>query len=280
MKGSGIDVMHDCEPVDREEAHLCENFIVQKGDPRFQDVFIDGVRKDATGSWAVVMKLNSERLRAPFRTGEWSGVSMWGSALVSPVSKSGTFPDALADRLGSTSTPKENEMDETKLAEAIAKALAPVVAKIEEVAKAVATDPDADATKETPVIKFTGDANKLEDVEAHEELVFKASLDFSDPDDLAKWKAHLSKKAEVAAEIKKIADEKEGAPENETAAQRELRVAKARVVELSKASNQSGDDVAPSNETANERMTRIRKTAKSTVDKVLVSQGRRQPAAA
>jgi len=266
MKGSGIDVMHDCEPVDKDEAHLCQNFIVQKGDERFNDVVIDGEKIDATGSWAVVLKLNSERLRAPYRTGVWNGVSMYGSALVSAVSKSGAFPEAFADRLG-TSTPKENKMDEEKLAAAIAKALAPVVAKVEEVATAVAKlneveDPDKDKVE---VIKFTGDPESLKDIEAHEVAIFKASLDFSNPADLVKWKAHLAKQAEL-----------EGAPAGETEDQRELRIAKARVEELSKASNQDTDESNP-NETAAEKVARIRKSAKETANRVLISQGRRQP---
>lgn len=268
MKGSGIDVMHDCEPVDKEEAHLCQNFIVQKGDPRFQDVVIDGEKVDTTGAWAVVMKLNSERLRAPYRTGVWNGVSMFGSALVSTVAKSGTFPNALATRLGNTSTLKENEMDPKELAEAIAKALAPVVEKIDEVAKTVAkanetVEPDE---PEVPVIKFTGNPDSLADIEAHEVAIFKASLDFSNPEDLAKWKAHLAKKAEL-----------EGAPAGEAEDQRELRIAKARVEELSKASNQDTSDTSNSNETVAEKVARVRKSSKGVAHDLLVSQGRRAP---
>jgi len=274
MVGSGIDVMHNCKPVDPKDAHICESFIIQKnGDDRFKGVAIDGrVIEDTSeleGWWASIIKLNAPHLRAPFESGEWTGVSMYGPALVQSVQKS-DFTQALADRLGNPPHSKETDMNPTELAEALKKALAPVIEKVEAIAKSVQDTQSEPAPTNPPAypdpvveIEFEGDLDNLEDVEAHEEKLFRASLDFNKPADLKKWKAYIAKRAE-----NKPADSDEL-----TKAKADAEAANRRVADLAKASNQPADDVK-TNETAVERQVRIRKFAKETAQGVLKSQGR------
>lgn len=278
MVGSGIDVMHNCRPVDSEDAYVCESFIIQKnGDDRFKGVSVDGhTIEDTTeleGWWASIIKLNAPELREPFENGDWTGVSMYGSARVESVSKS-DFTQALADRLGKNSN-QENTMDEKVLAELLAKSLAPLIAEV----KALKTNAEAAPTetvKTDPIeIEFEGDMDDLEDVAKHEEKIFRGSLDFNKPVDLKKWRNYLAEKAADEAKAKAKADEGSGDETSELKkAKAEAEASQRKVAELSKASNQSIDDVRK-NESTGEKIARIRKNAKETVNDLLISQGRR-----
>ena len=81
--GANIDISHDGKPVGRDRARVAETFLVQKGDARFvgwkdrkgQDV-------DLTGAWATVIKIDDPELRRKYRSGDWAGVSMGGTAEV------------------------------------------------------------------------------------------------------------------------------------------------------------------------------------------------------
>lgn len=279
MVGSGIDVMHNCKPVDSKDAYVCESFIIQKnGDDRFKGVQIDGrIIEDTTeldGWWASIIKLNAPELREPFETGEWTGVSMYGSARVESVSKS-DFTQALANRLGINPT-KENDMDEKTLAAELAKALSPLVEKLETITKTVS----AESTPVEPVVKtepieFEGDMDDLEDVAKHEEKIFRGSLDFNKPVDLKKWRNYLAEKAENEAKAKAKEAEGKGDETDELKkAKADAEAAQRKVTELSKASNQSTEDVRK-NESEGDKIARIRKNAKTTVNDLLISQGRR-----
>jgi len=277
MIGSGIDVMHNCRPVDPKDAHVCESFIIQKnGDDRFQGVKLDGRviedTRELEGWWASVIKLSAPALRSPFESGEWTGVSMYGPALVRPVSKKKfDFTTALAQRLGLN--PQETDMDEATLAKALADALKPLVDKVETLAKNVEAKP-ADPAPSTDVIEkgataieFEGDPNDLADVEAHEEKIFRDSLNFGKTSDLKKWRDFLKKKAAADAEGS------EGESVELIKAKAEAKAANDRVQELAKASNQGTDDVKGT-ETDVERVVRIRKSAKETATTLLRAQGR------
>lgn len=81
--GFAIDLKHNEVAVSRDQAFVAESFIIQKGDPRFSDTKdYDGNKVDVTGAWGVVIKIESADLRAQYRDGKWSGVSMGGTALV------------------------------------------------------------------------------------------------------------------------------------------------------------------------------------------------------
>ena len=81
--GASIDIRHDGKPVGTDRARVAESFIVQKNDERFQGwKDTDGSAVDLTGAWATVIKIDDEQLREKFRSGEWAGVSMGGTAIV------------------------------------------------------------------------------------------------------------------------------------------------------------------------------------------------------
>ena len=277
MVGSGIDVMHNCRPVDRNAAHVCESFIIQSnGDDRFKGVTVKGKviedTRELEGWWAAIIKLNDPALRRGFEDGTWRGVSMFGDAIVREVDQD-EFTTALAARRGTQPQPQpeSDDMDEATLAAAIAKALAPLTDKVDALTAAQKPATPEPVRKSTPDLTFEGDPTDLADVEAHEERVFQASLDFNKPSDIAKWKTYLAKKAKAKAEG--------GDGENTelAKAKADAAAAQARVAQLQKASNQgSGDVDTGGKETPEQRQLRIRKAAKEAANEVLVSQGRRQ----
>lgn len=187
MEGNGIDVLHDGEPVGNDRAHICETFLVQKGDPRFVGMTDDeGQTVDPTGAWGVVLKIDDPDLRSRYATGEWVGVSMFGSAIVEPLTKS-------------TPPTKEFKMDETQMA-ALLKAFgtnlsSDIVAGLSKALKPDPVKPTEPVKVEKTVIAFEGDITKSADVAAHAEKVLFASLDMSNPADITKWQAVLAKKA-------------------------------------------------------------------------------------
>lgn len=78
-----VDLIHDCEALDKKAAYVTESFIVQPGDERFEQwPGYDGEPVDVTGGWAVKMQIDDPALRAAYRDGEWNGVSMYGPAKV------------------------------------------------------------------------------------------------------------------------------------------------------------------------------------------------------
>lgn len=188
MEGNGIDVLHDGEPVGNDRAHVCETFIVQKDDPRFAGVTNDADEPiDPTGSWGVVIKIDDPELRSRYATGEWVGVSMFGSAIVEPLSKS--------------NPPQEIEMDETKMAELLktfGKDLSENIVTGLSKALEPKDEPKDEPVAKTPQVEFEGDPTSLEDLEKHAEKVMLASLDLSKAEDIAKWRDHLAKKQTAA----------------------------------------------------------------------------------
>jgi hypothetical protein len=202
MEGTGIDVLHSCEPLSPEQARVCETFIVQKGDPRFVGITDDrGEAIDPEGSWGVVIKIDDPDLRSRYATGEWVGVSMFGSAIVEPVTKSQDLT-------------KDSTMDEKMFAELLKSFGADLSATIVEgLAKALAPkeDPKPEPVAKTSV-EFEGDPMNPEDLAKHADKVLLASLDLGNPEDLAKWQAHVVAKQapkadpvdETPAEIAKL----------------------------------------------------------------------------
>lgn len=184
-KGSGIDLCHSCEPLESTQVQICETFLVQKGDPRFADIKTDsGSAFDPTGAWAMVIKIHDPALLALYATGEWVGVSMFGSARVESVEK-----QQENDTVDETTLKALDEMlakRELALVDALAKALAPKA-------------PEKAADKQADKIPFEGDPNSLEDLEKHADKALFAELDMSKPADIAKWRQHLEAKAKKAA---------------------------------------------------------------------------------
>lgn len=80
-EGMKLDLRHDGKAVDRAKVHVVESWIVAKGDSRFADwKDVKGRAVDATGAWAVTIKVEDQDLRKRYRAGEWNGVSVGGRA--------------------------------------------------------------------------------------------------------------------------------------------------------------------------------------------------------
>jgi len=106
QKGGQIDIRHNEQALSKESIFVAESTIVQKGDPRFADMKdYDGNAVDVTGGWGVILKVNSEELRAAYRSGEWAGTSMGGSMYYKKVAEGNT----------NVNSNTENEMDEKEV---------------------------------------------------------------------------------------------------------------------------------------------------------------------
>jgi len=78
-----LEIFHGGEVIAKERAYVAENFIIAKGDERFQNwKTYENEPVDLEGAWAQVIKLEDPVLRAGFRSGELDGVSMFGEASV------------------------------------------------------------------------------------------------------------------------------------------------------------------------------------------------------
>lgn len=104
--GSNIDIRHNGKALSKDQAYPAESFIIAKGDSRFANVKTSkGVAFDATGAWAVVLKIEDAELRQLYRDGEWRGISMGGTGAVT-VEKAGKknkmhrLAAAVAEHLG------------------------------------------------------------------------------------------------------------------------------------------------------------------------------------
>ncbi len=176
--GAAVDVNHDGKPLPREKARVAETFIVQKSDVRFHGWKDDQNRDtDLTGSWATVIKIDDPDLRKKYRSGEWSGVSMGGTAVVEAEKSL-------------TSTPSDTDtMDEAKILKAITdgftgltteltKALAPKPPE-----KPEAPKPPEKPTDDTPVFKGKVDDERALELHARDLQLhsLKKACNFNDP---------------------------------------------------------------------------------------------------
>ena len=80
-EGGQIDLRHDGKALGRDRAWVAETFIVQKGDPRFNEFRTrSGEKVDPTGSWGMVIKVEDPNLQKLYNDGAWHGVSLAGVA--------------------------------------------------------------------------------------------------------------------------------------------------------------------------------------------------------
>lgn len=114
MKSGGqIDIRHDGKALGKDKVYIAENFIVQKGDPRFENFTdYDDNHVDATGSWGMVLKVEDPDLRKLYNSGDWAGVSIAGSAEFEKASLSKAeqiIEDLVASMNNKESTTKTTE---------------------------------------------------------------------------------------------------------------------------------------------------------------------------
>ena len=205
--GAPLDVNHDLKPLEKERAFVAESFIVQPGDPRFVDATdSQGNPIDATGAWCVKTKLNDPELRKLYREEGWNGVSLYakpGDYELEdvPITKAERVAEAVAARKQGKSV-----MDEEKLAAALAKALAPIVEKIDGLTKVQSTPPTEppapeskdpvelelpDPTDAKAMAKYKAELKKRIEIEKRRELADK--FDLTTLDGLEKYEAALAK---------------------------------------------------------------------------------------
>lgn len=124
-EGSRLDLNHNGRALSKEDAYVAETFIVQANDRRFDGLKdTQGRTVPTEGAWATITQINNPDLRKLYREQDWQGVSLYAAPgdyeLVdehTPLAASAAME--LHSRKNGT-----QDMDETKLAEALAKALA------------------------------------------------------------------------------------------------------------------------------------------------------------
>lgn len=251
-EGGQIDIRHDGKPVGKDKAFVAESFIVQKGDPRFEDYTdYDDNPVDATGAWATVIKIEDPELRRLYRDGEWNGVSMQGQGLLS-VEKAdedetpGWFTKFLqAVGLGSNTTNDEDvDMKKQELEEILKADRKELVA---ELAKTLKPEPKKEEVKKEEVKKE--DENKLDltDPKAVRELAEK----------LEKEEAEKNFDLTDAKAVRELAEklEKEGAEKLEKEEADDSDEVKELKAELRKAENKAaGQKAAVDNENKDEAL--------------------------
>lgn len=197
--GAGVDINHDGKPVAREKAHIAENFLIQKSDERFHGwKDDDGKAVDLTGGWATVIKINDPDLRKKYRSGEWAGVSMGGTALVE-AEKSAPTPPTPTPTPEQAMTPEELKALQKAISDGfstltadLTKALKPVEPPAPQTPPAPPVPPTPKAD-EAPV--FKGDTSNSRALQMHERALeafeLKKSADFADPASVREYRAAL-----------------------------------------------------------------------------------------
>ena len=94
--GYRVDVNHDMSPTN---AYICESWIVKSKDEFFDEV----------GAWAVGIKIEDESLKEMVKSGDITGLSMYGAGVV----KNKSMPELIKE--GLTSFFKENFTKEKKM---------------------------------------------------------------------------------------------------------------------------------------------------------------------
>lgn len=207
--GANIDIKHNLISLSKDKVRLCENFLVQKGDPRFIDLKdYDGKPVDATDGWATVIKIVDPELRKLYREDGWQGVSMYGPAEVEILKEddiSDQIVEALEKRLQRKTTGDGvKKMDAKEFAELLAKNNEALITGL---ATALKAPTKTEAKKEEPVsIPFEGDVTDPDDVRAHLAKIELAKLDTNDPKAVASYLAKLEGKTNdgKASEIERL----------------------------------------------------------------------------
>lgn len=219
-EGGQIDIRHNGQVVDKDRAYVAESFIVQKGDPRFLDYKDDeGNPVNTEGAWATVTKIDDPKLRQLYRDGEWNGISMQGTGVMSVEKSDEAAPSWFSKFLkavgidGPPRNTNSTEVDDMKIEEmeALLKAQTEALLKGKEVKTAEIkkedeidlTDPKAVQELATKLAKEELRKNfDLTDVKAVQELA--TQLAKADEDRLAKAEANDSDEVkQLRAQLRK-----------------------------------------------------------------------------
>lgn len=172
--GAKIDIRHDGKAVPAEKARIAESFIVEKTDTRFHNwTDRDGKPVNLEGAWATIIKIEDPELRKMYRSGEWAGVSMGGTAVVEQEkSLEKMLEEILTKITGTPNTPtNDTTMDEAKILKAITDGqtalAATLVTAIKEALKPEPPKTEVPANKEEDAPKFTGDPENPRALQVH-----------------------------------------------------------------------------------------------------------------
>ena len=193
--GAKLDIRHDGKPITKDRAYVAETFLVQKGDPRFSDLPID-----PTGGWGVVLKIVDPELQKKYDSGEWTGVSLGGTARVVETTKEQPEGEWAMDAKELLETLKTSQ-------EAMAKSLTEAVTKAIEAAVPKPAAPPVPVNKdaEPKEPEFTGDPTDVKAVQKHREALRKyhllKSTNWMDPEAVAKLEAELLKTTPTPAPV-------------------------------------------------------------------------------
>lgn len=199
--GEGIDTEHDEAVLSKNDISVVESFIIQKGDERFTDMKnYDGDAVNVVGGWGVVLKVDSEDLREKYRSGDWSGVSMGGTAIKKEDSD-GKLLKALKDLLNinkkenKVNKNTENDMalnkeDKAEMVELVTKTItdlkkaddAEAIKKAEELKKSKKDGPKLGLNMTVPVLKADPTAeDRVKHVKCLEIHKLSETVDPTDP---------------------------------------------------------------------------------------------------
>lgn len=195
QNGGQIDIRHDGRAVGPDRAYVAENFIVQKSDPRFQDI-VDyaGEPVDVTGGWATVIKLEDPSLRDLYSKHGWEGVSLAGRAEV--VTEKEDTPMSMSPE------------DKAEIVKEVVGAVGPMIAEaLAKLQPAPTPEPTpAPVEKAEPNVEFEGDPTNPKDLAKHAEKLRKEEI------------AKRVRSATSAAEVEKILKELQPAPQDDNLA--------------------------------------------------------------
>ena len=193
--GLSIDMVHNEVALSKDDVFVAENFIIQKGDPRFEGMK-DHEGKDIgdlTGGWGIVLKVLNEDLKKAYREGAWNGVSMAGPAVVAdeapPIDD--RLVAAMKSALGIRDT-ENQEVDVTKEEmEALLKAQTDSLKDLIKTEVATAVEEkvgksEEDQPKDEPKDEVDLDLTDADAVEKRIAALKMAKVDKNDPEALQK----------------------------------------------------------------------------------------------
>lgn len=218
-KGGKIDIRHNGIAVPSEKARVGENFLVQKTDERFHG-WKDrtGKEVDLTGAWATVIKIDDPELRKKYRSGEWAGVSMGGTAIVDQEKADiDRLIEVISKSLNTPPKPEAKDMDKNEMKELFKELTTEIVKAL----KPEAPKPEVKTEdKDAPV--FKGKLDNLRDVQKHERDVFlyqlKKGTDWNDVESIKSYREAIATakadwdKEDEAAGISKSSNGPTGVP--------------------------------------------------------------------
>lgn len=178
-EGVAIDMRHDGQALTKDQVFVAEQFLVQKGDPRFDGITdYDGKPVDPTGAWGVVIKIDDPGLRKLYREGGWEGVSMGGVAEVEQEKEDTTeLANRIVERLAKKLSPEEPVALSKEDRESIAKIAAEAaLAAVQATKESTSTSP-APAPTPAGAPVFKGDPTNAEDLKAYRDALRKHALE-------------------------------------------------------------------------------------------------------